>query len=118
MRKRAKLVLMCAAVLALAGCTVAGGSPVVGHWGSDAAGAARLVFDSAGTFSGSDGCAPANGTWYQKGEYIHVTTEMMGAIACPPENWMNQVHTVQVKDQTLLVLDAEGRQIGQLPSND
>lgn len=105
-----------AIVLALAGCSGSGGSPVVGQWGGQTANAPALDFKDAGTFSGNDGCNSLTGTWYQQGTDIKLSPLAMTMMACPgPVSLLSTATVARVKGDTMLLFNQNDRPIGGLP---
>jgi heat shock protein HslJ len=57
---------------------------------------ATLELRSDGTFSGTTGCRPFDGTWIENGEQLSATTFAMGDVACPAELTDQDSHVVSV----------------------
>ncbi|MGO2665471.1 META domain-containing protein [Mycetocola reblochoni] len=103
-----------AALVVLAGCS-SSGSSFSGTWGSDAKGEPSLTIEADGTFSGTDGCNPVEGTGtisdgtFTFGPFASIQVACEGVTP-----WLNLAATAQVEGSTLVVYRMDGEEIGSL----
>lgn len=75
-----------------------------------------LWITESGRFNGNDGCNSFSGTWVADGASAELKDLTQTLVGCPGmDTWLSLAATVQVKDQTLHVTNAEGKEIGTLP---
>ncbi|MDN4613861.1 META domain-containing protein [Leifsonia sp. F6_8S_P_1B] len=111
---RAALAIAAAlALTALSGCSSASSLP--GDWGEEAAGEPSLTIESDGTFTGTDGCNPVEGTGtidgdtFTFGPFAAITKACEGVTP-----WLNLASTAKVDGDTLTVYRSGGKEIGTL----
>ena len=106
------------ALTALAGCSSSGSSSdssFTGTWGEDATGQPSLTIDSDGTFSGTDGCNPVQGTGTVSGDTFTFGPFASTMKACEGVTpWLNLADTAKVDGDTLVVYKTGGEKIGSL----
>jgi heat shock protein HslJ len=108
----------CAAGVPAGGGTPAPADAVVGTWGSTAANQPHLAFDD-GQVTGTDGCNGITTSYTVDGDTITLDRFMSTQKACSGvDTWLRNVRSVQVDGDVLVVLDAQGEQIGSLDRND
>lgn len=74
-----------------------------------------LVFESAGRFSGTDGCNTLMGRWDQEGssvELTDVTSTLVGCIGV--DTWLSDAAAAEVDGETLALFNNDGDPIGTL----
>ncbi|MBO1902174.1 META domain-containing protein [Leucobacter weissii] len=118
---RARLLLAALALgltpLCLAGCSSAPSTGPVGTWGDPGAqGEPHLVFDEDGRFSGSDGCNRVMGSWRVDGDRIDLGEMASTMMYCEGvDTWLNAASTAVIRDDALVLNDADGAELGVLP---
>ncbi|MCC3265926.1 META domain-containing protein [Arthrobacter gengyunqii] len=122
MSRRARGAILLAAALGaglLSSCAGSAGSPdssVEGSWGNtEDSSMPSLVFESAGRFSGTDGCNTLMGRWDQEGssvELTDVTSTLVGCIGV--DTWLSDAAAAEVDGETLALFNNDGDPIGTL----
>lgn len=75
-----------------------------------------LWITESGRFNGNDGCNSFSGTWVADGANAVLKDLTQTLVGCPGmDTWLSSAATVQVMGQSLLVTNAEGKEIGTLP---
>lgn len=88
---------------------------VLGTWASDEQGNPKLVFDDAGTVSGTDGCNGIGSTYTVQGDRVLVAPYAATMMACMGvDDWLRGVSEVSVDGDTMQVFNKKGVEIGSL----
>ncbi|WP_449282347.1 META domain-containing protein [Leucobacter sp.] len=113
--------LLAAALLALSACAASPAAGVVGVWGDpDAQGRPSLEFtagadDSAGEYSGTDGCNRVGGAYTVNDRAVDLGMMRSTLMFCEGvDTWLSQARTAQLEGDVLTFLDEGGQQIGSL----
>lgn len=115
---RIAIALSAAAVTALgiSACSSASSTTPVGSWGdSSVRTETSLEFLEDGSFSGTDGCNRVMGSWKADGDAFTIAPMATTLMACQDVDvWLVDPASVQVNGDTLIVLDADGAELGSL----
>jgi heat shock protein HslJ len=107
-------VVLALALTVLTGCSPSG-SAFVGDWGQKATGQPSLTIRSDGSFSGTDGCNPVEGTGAISGDTFTFGPFASISKACAGVTpWLNLADTAKVDGNTLTVYRSGGEKIGTL----
>lgn len=89
---------------------------VVGTWGSMADNEPHLSFEEGGTVTGSDGCNQLAGNWFEHQDGRIVTDDLLTTLMeCEGvDTWLSGIALVDVEGDRLVVMDADGEEIGTL----
>lgn len=90
-----------------------------GTWTPTAGQDAYAQFAADGTVAGSSGCGPDDGRWAvgPAGEFLATTEVKMTFVACPGppvDHWLADADLAGFDDETLVLLDADGTELGRL----
>lgn len=88
---------------------------VLGTWVSDEKGTPKLVFEAAGTVTGTDGCNGIATTYSVASDKITLKEFASTRMACQGVNdWLRSVREVAIDGDTLLIFNNKGEEIGTL----
>lgn len=88
---------------------------VVGTWASDEEGEPFLEFGEDESVTGSDGCNDISTTYSVEGTTVTLEPFVSTLKACSGvDPWLSDVSSAEIDGETLVVMDAEGQEIGTL----
>lgn len=97
----------------------AASTELLGLWGDDSTGMPHLEFTADGQVHGSDGCNGIVTTYTVEGDRIELATFVSTLKACMGvDDWLRGVRAAQVDGDVLVVMDAAGERLGELPRAD
>lgn len=92
---------------------------VVGIWGDEAQGKPHLEFTADGAVRGSDGCNGIATTYTVEGDRIELAPFASTLKACMGvDDWLRGIRAAELDGDILVVLDASGERLGDLPRAD
>ncbi len=94
----------------------AGDAGAVGTWGDrDAPHTPFLELMEDGGLAGSDGCNRLIGSWAPQENHLAITLTGSTLMACEDvETWLRDGRTARIEEDTLIVMDDGGAEIGRL----
>ena len=99
---------------AVSGFAAAPGVDVVGTWRPQKDTGAFITFAKDGTYTGSDGCNGASGTWSTASGKLVVTTGMHTEIGCdnqPVDEWIAKADSVTIAADTITIVTGTSTQV-------
>lgn len=89
---------------------------LVGVWGEDSSGQPHLEFTADGEVHGSDGCNGITTTYSVNGDRVDLARFASTLKACPGvDDWMRGIRAVEIDGDVLVIKDASGAELGNLP---